>query len=276
MDKPATDTVPSRLTVLILDPLVLRRAALLSLLAAWAVDNNATLLDAPPDARPESGPRCALAVLSLGGLPARDPQALGWLAQLAQELPDTPVAVLSDLDAAEEAVAALRAGARGFLPASTEPEIALHALTFIMRGGSYFPPGAMLSRGQNAGSRGGAGGAGGGLQMVRDAAVRHRPAGVSETEEAILGHLREGLSNRAIGRLLGMPEPTVKVHVRHLLRRFGAANRTQVALAAYGAVQAAAGVPANDGPPFGQEAVVRRPVLCAVPVGLHPRLKGVA
>ncbi|WP_372624813.1 LuxR C-terminal-related transcriptional regulator [Falsiroseomonas sp.] len=211
-----------------MDPLVLRRAALLSFLAEWATENGVALLAATPDAAPEPDLRCALVVLNLGGLSARDPQATGWLAELAQLMPGAPVAVLSDVDATEEVVAALRGGARGFLPTSTEPEIALHALTFIMRGGSYFPPGAMLNRGPNAGSRGGHGG---GLQLARDMATRHRPAGVSEKEEAILWHLRDGLSNKEIGRLLGMPESTVKVHVRRLLRRFGVANRTQAALA---------------------------------------------
>ena len=45
----------------------------------------------------------------------------------------------------------------------------------------------------------------------------------------LLGH---GESNKAIARRLNIREGTVKVHVRHIMRRMGAANRTQVAIAA--------------------------------------------
>jgi DNA-binding CsgD family transcriptional regulator len=42
--------------------------------------------------------------------------------------------------------------------------------------------------------------------------------------------LRDGLSNRAIARRLGLAEGTVKLHVSALLRRLGARNRTEAAL----------------------------------------------
>jgi DNA-binding CsgD family transcriptional regulator len=46
----------------------------------------------------------------------------------------------------------------------------------------------------------------------------------------VLALLRQGKSNKTIARDLGMREATVKVHVRQILRKLGASNRTQAAL----------------------------------------------
>lgn len=53
---------------------------------------------------------------------------------------------------------------------------------------------------------------------------------LSEREIQILGHLVRGLSNKAIARELAVAETTVKVHVKGLMRKVRAANRTQVAI----------------------------------------------
>jgi DNA-binding NarL/FixJ family response regulator len=46
----------------------------------------------------------------------------------------------------------------------------------------------------------------------------------------VLHLLRSGQSNKYIARELNMRESTVKVHVRQIMRKLGAANRTQAAL----------------------------------------------
>lgn len=52
----------------------------------------------------------------------------------------------------------------------------------------------------------------------------------SARERQILEMLPRGLSNKFIARELQISEPTVKVHIRTLLRKIGAVNRTQAAL----------------------------------------------
>ena len=46
-------------------------------------------------------------------------------------------------------------------------------------------------------------------------------------EQQVLEHLAEGLSNRAIGDLLGISDQTVKFHVATITSKLGAANRTE-------------------------------------------------
>jgi DNA-binding NarL/FixJ family response regulator len=71
------------------------------------------------------------------------------------------------------------------------------------------------------------------------------PTGGSEVttrELEVLASLVKGKSNKMIGRELNMREGTVKVHVRSLLKKLNATNRTQLALRAYRAFETAQAV----------------------------------
>jgi two-component system, NarL family, nitrate/nitrite response regulator NarL len=54
--------------------------------------------------------------------------------------------------------------------------------------------------------------------------------GLSERENQILRSLLKGESNKMIANRLGITEATVKVHLKTVLRKIGAANRTQAAI----------------------------------------------
>ena len=54
---------------------------------------------------------------------------------------------------------------------------------------------------------------------------------LTERQTSVLERLSHGDSNKAIARLLGIREGTVKVHVRQIMRKLGVVNRTQVAIA---------------------------------------------
>jgi DNA-binding CsgD family transcriptional regulator len=56
-------------------------------------------------------------------------------------------------------------------------------------------------------------------------------ATLTDRQRAILDGLCRGEPNKIIGRRLDLPESTVKVHVREIMRKFAVSNRTQVALA---------------------------------------------
>jgi DNA-binding NarL/FixJ family response regulator len=53
---------------------------------------------------------------------------------------------------------------------------------------------------------------------------------LTDREKQVLGLLGVGTANKLIARQLGLTESTVKVHVRHIMRKLGATNRTQAAL----------------------------------------------
>src|SRR5262249_20243436 len=56
--------------------------------------------------------------------------------------------------------------------------------------------------------------------------------GLTARQQEVLARLRQGESNKLIGRQLKLRESTVKVHIRQIMRKLGATNRTQAALCA--------------------------------------------
>ena len=55
---------------------------------------------------------------------------------------------------------------------------------------------------------------------------------LSERQVAVLNHLAQGLSNKQIAHILGVAEPTIKMHISALLRALGVQNRVQILIKA--------------------------------------------
>ena len=69
-------------------------------------------------------------------------------------------------------------------------------------------------------------------QALRDEAQveRRSTAGLTDRERTILRCLAEGKSNKLIARELDITEGTVKVHVKHLLRKLNFRSRVEAAV----------------------------------------------
>lgn len=67
----------------------------------------------------------------------------------------------------------------------------------------------------------------GGQVLMASGPTTHARAPITQREKQILGWVREGMSNQAIGEQLGISALTVKNHVQKILRKLGAANRAQ-------------------------------------------------
>jgi DNA-binding NarL/FixJ family response regulator len=64
---------------------------------------------------------------------------------------------------------------------------------------------------------------------VREAPSVSQQSRLTSRQVMVLGHLQQGKANKIIAHELGMSESTVKVHVRNIMRKMGATNRTQAA-----------------------------------------------
>lgn len=226
------DSGTERLSVLLIDDHPLRRASVLRFLesmgeaaaVALSLREAATPLEAASRVSPgEAGPKVQVAVLGTGSMD----NGMLALRELLALLPATPVVVLSDNDDTSGVIAALEAGAQGYICTRSQPALMLHALQFVAAGGSVFPPDALLHRfgGMGLPKRACSVRAGG------DAAEAGLD-GLTARQCDVLRLLREGQSNKRIARALNLREATVKVHVRQIMRRLGVANRTQAALMA--------------------------------------------
>jgi len=165
-----------------------------------------------------------MVILNLGSASVEDPQQRALLEYIRSFAPEAALVVLSDREEPEEVCAAFQDGAAGFIPTSIDPSVAFQALSFIKGGGWFFPPSALLHPRLVAKDTG-----------SREKQVVNGFGSISQLttkQKEVFNLLRQGQTNKTIARCLGMSDATVKVHVRCIMRKFGVANRTQLAIAA--------------------------------------------
>lgn len=150
--------------VLVHDDMPLRRAQLTAFLARWAELERVGLVTAGmpgADDVLDLHPQCRMVVFSLGSMVFDRSPALHQVLGLAEQYPQVPAVILAEAGSARDAATAFQAGAKGYIPATIEPDVALHALSFILNGGHFFPPSALQM--PRSGSRGGGDGDSGSL-----------------------------------------------------------------------------------------------------------------
>jgi DNA-binding NarL/FixJ family response regulator len=135
------------------------------------------------------------------------------------------VLVLTTFDADELVLAALRAGAEGFLLKDTPP-------AEIVRRSKWSPPArGSCHRSPTVARRLIAHvAAGGGDVEARRAAARGRLQSLTDREREVAQAIGEGKSNADIAADLYMSVATVKAHVTRLLSKLDVQNRVQIAL----------------------------------------------
>ncbi|MCX5583664.1 response regulator [Streptomyces erythrochromogenes] len=156
-------------------------------------------------------------------------------AELARTLPDVRVLALSTFDMDEYVVAALRAGAYGFLPKDVSPE-ELGAAVRTVHGGEAVVAPRLLTRLLSAYVRTPA--------PARPAvAAAAAPTDMTPREREIWQLLAAGLDNAEIAAELDISVSTVKNHITGIFGKLGVRDRAQAVIAAYesGLVEAGCG-----------------------------------
>ena len=158
-------------------------------------------------------------------LPDRD--GFDLLAEVRGSDPSVSIVVLSALQDRDSIVKALDLGAVGFIPKSSSRKVILGALQLIFSGGVYIPPQALSCGVQPPGQASPA-------QIAQNGVRIGRPSelGLTKRQLDVLAFLTRGKSNKAISRALNLAEPTVKNHVRAILKALKVSNRTEAAVAA--------------------------------------------
>jgi two-component system nitrate/nitrite response regulator NarL len=129
---------------------------------------------------------------------------------------DARVVMLTVSDNEEDVVAALRAGADGYLLKDMEPEAILACLTRLTEGRL-----ALSERLTELIAR----------ALCQEARpTRIAEAGLTPREEEILTLLEKGYSNKLIARDLDLSVGTVKVHVKHILKKLKLRTRVEAAV----------------------------------------------
>lgn len=142
------------------------------------------------------------------------------------EHPAPRIIVLTTFDLDEYVLAAIRAGASGFLLKDAPPEDMLAAIRTVHRGDAVIAPSSTRRLLEH-------------LVTALPAEQRHDGAGaealgtLTEREREVLVLMARGRSNTEIGEDLYVAEATVKTHVGRILAKLGARDRVQAVVVAY-------------------------------------------
>ena len=142
--------------------------------------------------------------ITLMDLRLPDMNGIAAMVAIRSEFPQARVIILTNLDGDADIQRALAAGARAYLIKSTPLAEFVDVIRKVERGRTYLP-----------------------TQVVQNLAEHIERDVLSEREVEILTQVAEGNRNRDIGADLGISEGTVKSHLRHILEKLGAKDRTE-------------------------------------------------
>lgn len=139
------------------------------------------------------------------------------LRRLRQAAPALRIVMISATAEPEAIRQTLACGARGYILKSSSEQTLRNALQLVLAGEIYVPAVALSGLGRSADD-----------DLPSDSPLRS----LTERQRDTLRLLVQGLSNKEIARQLGLLESTVKAHLKVILKKLGATNRTQAALLA--------------------------------------------
>ncbi|WP_170311928.1 LuxR C-terminal-related transcriptional regulator [Sulfitobacter sabulilitoris] len=154
-------------------------------------------------------------LFNIGGQRIGDASVRADLTNLVRLAGKTPVIVLAISEILEDMLDAVEYGAKGYIPASVGVAVMLDATRLAASGGVFLPAMAVCAM----------------REQLRAAADDHANEGAMFTKRqaSVADALRRGKANKVIAYELGMCESTVKVHIRTIMKRLKASNRTEAA-----------------------------------------------
>ncbi|HTU77219.1 MAG TPA: response regulator transcription factor [Solirubrobacteraceae bacterium] len=142
---------------------------------------------------------------------------VGATERLTREHPEVAIVVLTTYADDETIIAALRAGARGYLTKNADRREISQALHGAAAGHTILPPEvtAMLLTGAAS------------ARQAKPSVPAQLPDGLTAREAEVLKLLADGLSNGEIARELFISEHTVKTHINHVFAKTRSRDRAQ-------------------------------------------------
>ncbi|MCV9907716.1 response regulator transcription factor [Brucella sp. HL-2] len=160
--------------------------------------------------------RTVSAVLfNIGGQKVSDPAVGNYLNRIVSDCAPAPVIILADKEEISQVLKALDYGVRGYIPTSVNVNVCVEALRLAMAGGTFVPASSVLA-----------------LRHATDPnSHRIQPLGgmFTQRQAEVVNALRRGKANKIIAYELKLRESTVKVHIRNIMKKLKASNRTEVA-----------------------------------------------
>lgn len=133
-----------------------------------------------------------------------DLSGIDVLIAVRSEFPEARIIMLTTFEGDVEIQHSLEAGARGYLLKSMPPKELVEGIRQVHQGKKRIP-----------------------AELAAQLAEHLGDEALTEREIEVLGHIAGGNRNRDIAERLFISEETVKVHIKHIMEKLGAADRTQ-------------------------------------------------
>jgi DNA-binding NarL/FixJ family response regulator len=179
-------------------PAVLRKA-----LGEVAVTTEATLEAGLAHAAGAALPDLVLLDLGLPGC-----EGLEAVSRFRSRFPNVPLVVLSGTCDRASIIGAFDAGAIGYIPKTSKPDVMIAALKLVVAGGTYVPREALE----------------GGMEKA--------DLDLTQRQKEVLRLILKGYNNERIARELGISPATVKQHAHAIFTALGVSTRAEAVIAA--------------------------------------------
>jgi DNA-binding NarL/FixJ family response regulator len=133
-----------------------------------------------------------------------DMSGIDTMIAIRAEHADARIIMLTTFEGDVEIQRALAAGARGYMLKSMPPKELIEVIRQVHAGKKRIPP-----------------------EVAAQLAEHFTDEALTEREIDVLGRVAHGNRNRDIGEQLFISEETVKVHMKHIMEKLGASDRTQ-------------------------------------------------
>ncbi|MFD9901552.1 LuxR C-terminal-related transcriptional regulator [Mesorhizobium sp. UC22_110] len=165
--------------------------------------------------RQDEYPPLTAILFNLGGRKITEQSIANEIKLISSEFNSVPVIILADTEDLAQILTALECGARGYIPTSVGIDVCVEAVNLAAAGGIFVPACSVLPMRHLLAS---------GSRDTRSLTTMftHRQAEVAQA-------LRRGKANKIIAHELNLRESTVKVHIRNIMKKLKATNRTEVA-----------------------------------------------
>ena len=140
--------------------------------------------------------------------------------QICQDHPDVPVIVVSVRENIASIRNALAAGAVGYIPKTSSPDVMMSAIKLVLSGGVYVPPHVLglTSSIEDISEN----------QLVDDKIeISKGYSNLTQRQREVLDLMALGKSNKEIADELGLTTGTVKMHSSRIFKTLNVQNRTE-------------------------------------------------
>jgi DNA-binding NarL/FixJ family response regulator len=145
-------------------------------------------------------------------------QGVSNINDMRKSWPGVPIIIVSVNEDLNSIRNALAAGAMGFIPKSSSPDVTVGAIQLVLAGGVYVPPHVLQLSSGNAAENNL-------IEKKSDGKF-----GLTPRQIEVLDFLVFGKSNQAIADELGLTTGTIKLHVSAIFTRLQVSSRTEAAM----------------------------------------------